>query len=73
MPCSSLALRASRTASLQHHHISFLDILVLNARLPLRFVAKREVSRWPVVGWLSARTGTVFLERGSARAARSSL
>ncbi len=51
------------------NHISWLDVFVLNAMVPMRFVAKSEVRRWPVVGWLSMRTGTLFIERGKARAA----
>ena len=29
------------------------------------FVSKAEVRSWPLVGWLAAKTGTVFLRRGS--------
>jgi len=46
------------------NHVSWLDIFVINAVLPVRFVAKSEVRNWPGVGWLSARTGTVFIARG---------
>ena len=49
------------------NHISWLDIYVINALQPCRFVAKASVRNWPVVGWLSAKTGTVFLERGNPR------
>ena len=45
------------------NHISWLDVIVLNALLPLRFVAKSEVRRWPVVGWLCAQAQTLFIER----------
>jgi 1-acyl-sn-glycerol-3-phosphate acyltransferase len=45
------------------NHISWLDILALNAFRRVRFVAKAEVRRWPVIGWLAARTGTTFLQR----------
>lgn len=46
------------------NHISWLDIFVINAACPARFVAKREVRAWPVVGWLCARVGTLFIDRG---------
>jgi 1-acyl-sn-glycerol-3-phosphate acyltransferase len=49
------------------NHISWLDVFVLNAVVPMRFVAKSEVRRWPVIGWLCARAQTLFLERGKAR------
>jgi 1-acyl-sn-glycerol-3-phosphate acyltransferase len=51
------------------NHISWLDVFVLNAVAPMRFVAKSEVRRWPVIGWLCMRAGTLFIERGKARAA----
>ena len=47
------------------NHISWLDIYALNAARPMAFVAKTEVRRWPLVGWLAARTDTVFLRRGA--------
>ncbi len=47
------------------NHISWLDIVALLATGPVVFVAKSEVGRWPVIGWLARRHGTLFLERGS--------
>lgn len=49
------------------NHISWLDVIVLNAVIPLRFVAKSEVRSWPVIGWLCMRAQTLFIERGRAR------
>ncbi|MFA9460029.1 lysophospholipid acyltransferase family protein [Thiohalorhabdus sp. Cl-TMA] len=46
------------------NHISWLDILAFNAVHAATFVAKREVRDWPLFGWLAARAGTVFLDRG---------
>ncbi len=45
------------------NHISWLDIFVMNAVHPARFVAKAEVRNWPLIGWLCQRTGTIFIER----------
>ncbi len=45
------------------NHISWLDIFVLNALQPSRFIAKAELRRWPVVGALIAGVGTLFIER----------
>ena len=45
------------------NHVSWLDIFAINAIVPARFVAKSEVRAWPVMGWLSARAGTIFIER----------
>lgn len=52
------------------NHISWLDIYVINALAPTAFVAKDEVKRWPLIGWLCAHTETIFLERGSRTAAQ---
>ncbi len=48
------------------NHISWLDIIALGARHPLLFVAKEEVSDWPVMGYLARRLGTLFVRRGDA-------
>ena len=46
------------------NHQSYLDIIVLGALHPCVFVSKAEVSRWPLVGWMTRTAGTVFVERG---------
>jgi 1-acyl-sn-glycerol-3-phosphate acyltransferase len=51
------------------NHISFLDIFVINSVLPSPFVAKSNIASWPLIGWLVARTGTEFIQRGSKTAA----
>jgi 1-acyl-sn-glycerol-3-phosphate acyltransferase len=62
-------LQATHNMLIVSNHISWLDIFVLNAVIPMRFVAKAEVRAWPVLGWLCARAETLFIERGKARAA----
>lgn len=52
------------------NHISFVDIFAINAIAPAAFVAKEEVRAWPLIGWLSTRVDTLFLERGSRAAAQ---
>jgi 1-acyl-sn-glycerol-3-phosphate acyltransferase len=49
------------------NHISWLDIFVLNAVQPSRFVAKADLASWPMVGRLIADCGTLFIERGRGR------
>lgn len=48
------------------NHISWLDIFVINAIEPCRFVAKSDIESWPIVGWLCKHTGTFFIKRGKA-------
>jgi 1-acyl-sn-glycerol-3-phosphate acyltransferase len=49
------------------NHISWLDVFAMNAAVPARFIAKSEVGKWPLVGWLSRRTGTLFICRHMLR------
>jgi 1-acyl-sn-glycerol-3-phosphate acyltransferase len=64
--------RQAGADALQHalivsNHISWLDIFVINSVHPCRFVAKAEIRAWPVLGWLVAQAGTVFIARGNRR------
>lgn len=45
------------------NHISWLDIFVINATQPSRFVAKSEIRDWPIAGWLCEKAGTIFIRR----------
>ncbi|OGT04675.1 MAG: hypothetical protein A2143_01075 [Gallionellales bacterium RBG_16_57_15] len=53
------------------NHVSWLDIFVLNAIHPSRFIAKAEVRNWPLIGWLCKRGNTIFIERAMRRNAAS--
>ena len=45
------------------NHVSWLDIPVLSAAMPVSFVAKREVSTWPMVRSLARLQRTIFVDR----------
>jgi 1-acyl-sn-glycerol-3-phosphate acyltransferase len=45
------------------NHVSWLDIFALHAVGPVRFIAKSEIARWPLLGRLVAGVGTLFIER----------
>ena len=49
------------------NHVSWLDILAINAVHPARFVSKSDVRHWPVIGWMVACGGTLFIERERKR------
>jgi 1-acyl-sn-glycerol-3-phosphate acyltransferase len=49
------------------NHISWLDILVMNAAQPARFVSKADVKRWPVLGALVTGAGTLYIDRENRR------
>ena len=54
---------AGRGALVVNNHISWLDIVAVNAVRPMRALAKREIADWPVLGGLVARGGSIFLDR----------
>lgn len=49
------------------NHASWLDIYLIKSVAPIRFIAKASIRSWPLIGWLSKKSGTVFIERGSQR------
>jgi 1-acyl-sn-glycerol-3-phosphate acyltransferase len=55
------------------NHVSWIDVFVINALFPARFVAKSEVKRWPLVGELCTRAGTIFLARANRRDLRRTM
>jgi 1-acyl-sn-glycerol-3-phosphate acyltransferase len=59
----------ARGAIVAAQHVSYLDVLVLVATTDVRFVAKAEVARWPLIGGLARAAGTIFLDRDRAAAA----
>ena len=49
------------------NHISWLDIWLIYAIRPVRFISKADVRDWPVIGWLAQRSGTLFIRRDLRR------
>jgi len=45
------------------NHVSWLDVFVLNAIHPVRFVAKAELGRWPIARAMVHGAGTLLIER----------
>ena len=50
------------------NHVSWMDIFAINAMLPSRFIAKAEIGKWPLLGVLVSRAGTLYIERGRRHA-----
>lgn len=50
------------------NHVSWLDIYAVNALAPATFVCKDDVRSWPLLGWLVAKTGSIFVERAKRTA-----
>lgn len=58
----------ARPALFVSNHSSYLDIIVLGSLMDASFVAKREVSQWPLFGLLAKLSRTVFVDRQRASA-----
>ncbi len=69
-----LAVAALRPAGigamLVLNHVSWLDIFIVHALRHAHFIAKDEIAHWPVAGYMTARSGAVFIERGKRHAVR---
>lgn len=61
---------ANRPYLIVANHISWLDPLVIQTLQHSIFVAKHEVSQWPIVGHIAKGCEVVFVDRGSASSAR---
>ncbi|HUN90569.1 MAG TPA: lysophospholipid acyltransferase family protein [Burkholderiaceae bacterium] len=53
------------------NHVSWLDVFAIDALVPSRFIAKADITSWPVVGWLVTLVGTLYVERGRRHAVAS--
>jgi 1-acyl-sn-glycerol-3-phosphate acyltransferase len=53
------------------NHISWMDIPLLASIVDPHFLSKAEVRSWPIIGWVGAKAGTLFIKRGSRSAAES--
>lgn len=66
--------RAARAAPpgalIVSNHTSWLDIIVINAHRPCRFVAMSDIRDWPLIGRLCDMNGTIFIARGNRREVR---
>lgn len=49
------------------NHTSWLDIIVMNAARPSRFVSKADARHWPLLGSLITGAGTLYIEREKRR------
>ncbi|BAH40814.1 MAG TPA: 1-acyl-sn-glycerol-3-phosphate acyltransferase [Gemmatimonas aurantiaca] len=49
------------------NHLSWLDIVAVLARKRCTFVAKSDVRRWPLVGWLGDAMGVIWVDRHHKR------
>lgn len=53
------------------NHVSWVDIFVMDSVRAVSFIAKSDIRKWPLLGWLVAGAGTLFIERGRRHAVRA--
>ncbi len=56
-----------RPFCLVSNHLSYLDAVLMQLTTESVIIAKSEVASWPVIGWLSERLGTIFVDRSTAK------
>ena len=65
-----------RTGVVISNHQGYLDIMALAALARCVFVSKSEIASWPLLGWMTTMSGTVYVQRGrggSAERAKADL
>lgn len=67
---TSSSIGSNKNQLLVANHVSWLDVLVIQALQPSVFVAKSEVRHWPLVGSIAHACGVVFVDRSSSSSAR---
>lgn len=60
---AGLATLRDRPLLLLPNHISYVDVIVINAHIPSVFVTSREIEETPVLGWITRAAGCAFVER----------
>lgn len=63
--------QAKQGSLIAANHISWADIPVLSASGPMYFVAKAEMSKWPLLGALAVRAKCIFVDRSSHKGLRT--
>jgi len=62
------SLESSKPGLLIANHASWLDISILSSIGNVCFIAKSEIAKWPIIGFLAKLQETVFIERKIIRA-----
>ena len=52
------------------NHLGYLDVIALAAVHRCVFVGKSEIRHWPLFGWMTTMSGTLYVHRGRGGSAR---
>lgn len=47
------------------NHVSWVDIPLIGGVTPISFLSKAEVAKWPLIGTLASKVGTLYIKRGA--------
>ncbi len=45
------------------NHLSYLDGVILGSIFPVIYLSKQAVKSWPLIGWMTFVSGTIFIDR----------
>lgn len=55
------------------NHLSYVDIIAHGSVLPLRYSAKADIAKWPVLGWYLGLSDPIWTDRESRQASKRAL
>ncbi len=58
---------AKQKSLIVSNHASWMDVFVLLSISPMSFIAKQEISKWPLIGRIVRNGGTVFINRNNRK------
>jgi len=61
-----LGNRPSEPGLILSNHRSYIDIVLIPSKTPYVIVAKKEVSKWPIIGLAAKAIKVIFVDRDSA-------
>ncbi|MBL7130123.1 MAG: 1-acyl-sn-glycerol-3-phosphate acyltransferase [Candidatus Omnitrophica bacterium] len=45
------------------NHLTYLDGVVIGSIFPVIYLSKKEIKNWPLIGWMTSVSGTIFIDR----------
>lgn len=51
------------------NHVSWADIHAINSLIKLRFIAKSDITSWPIFGYLAKKANALFIDRSKRQEA----